>query len=347
MTTHCVKVWTWVALACLVAGCRAVPRVDGADTAAADAAAADAQDAAIAAEATLPPEGVVDLTVWFRRGSGSQAVLVPVVRSAPVDADLPRTALELLLAGPTADDGTDLVAPLPTTTRVLGFQVDGATAQVDLSAAVLDDAASVDPTPEHEVLALAALADTLTEFPQIDQVAVTVEGARDEVAAGFWGGWGLPVLLVRDESVIDPVAAGGGAPVLERFTASAQTAGDPAAAPVQVTSVRVRQRTATLTVVVELADGADGQASAPVPAVRAYPDGDDVVLQIGQVVSYAADVGVGQALALAGGSDQSVTVEPADLPGAVRLRVAAGAVLPFHLQTLTSPTRVVLDVARQ
>ena len=58
-----------------------------------------------------------------------------------------------------------------------------------------------------EVLALAAIANTLTEIDGIDRVKLLVEGAQSGMAGDrhiedFWGHVGLPEFLERNESVI-------------------------------------------------------------------------------------------------------------------------------------------------
>jgi germination protein M len=311
---------------------------------------ASPEPAAATAAATIQPPGLVDLTVYFRAGSGTQAHLVPVTREVAVGDDLPRRALELLLAGPVEGDAQGLVAPLPTTTRVLGFDVDGDVADIDLSAEVVTDAGTVGRSPEHEALALAALADTLTEFPTIRRVRLRVEGQRTGAVNGtdvqtFWGGWGLPDELVRDESVIAPPAEDAAVPPLERFTRTAQAVGVAEAAPVQIAGVRAQPRTTYLRVVVELAGGADADRPPLVPLARAAVVGKSVVLDLERVLDYGPDAGAPGVVDLADPALQTVTIEPRELPGTVRIRVETPAP-EFWLHTLSSPTRVVLDVKK-
>src|SRR5690606_37162868 len=53
-----------------------------------------AEPAAPAAATALQSADVVDLTLYFRRGWGPEAHLVPVTRQVPVGEQLPRRALE-------------------------------------------------------------------------------------------------------------------------------------------------------------------------------------------------------------------------------------------------------------
>jgi hypothetical protein len=302
---------------------------------------------------TIQPDDMVDLTVYFREGSGAGAFLVPVTREIDVTEDLPRTAVELLLAGPEEGDGSNLLAPVPPGTRLLDLEVEGDTATVDFSAEIIRSAGEVGASAENEVLALAAVADTLTEFPAIERVRVLVEGRAEGWRSGvavdrFWGGWGLPSMLVRDESVIGRPRDGEGVPDLGQFTAEAQQAGSSDAAPVQVTSIRTRDRITFLRVVVELADGTDPEAAAAmVPATRARPDGrGGVVLQISDVVALQADLVRGDGFDLAQYGFGDLTVGADELPGALTVALTADEERPFRLHSLTSPTRVVLDVKK-
>jgi hypothetical protein len=315
---------------------------------------ADRTEVAATTEATptIQPDDLVDLTVYFREGSGAGAYLVPVTREVRVTDDLPRTAVELLLAGPQEGDGANLSAPLPPC-QVRDLAVDGGTATVDLSAEVIDEAGSVGSSPENEVLGLASLAATLTEFPGIERVRLLVEGQDQGSRSGldvdaFWGGWGLPPLLVRDDSVIGPPRDGDGVPDLAQFTAETQESGSDGAAPVQVVSVRTRDRTTFVRVVIELADGADPDAAATVPPTRARPAGDgDVLVDISHVVGVDADaLPSGDNLDQATYGISDILVDHSRLPGRVTVEVAVDGERPFRLHTLTSPTRVVLDVKK-
>lgn len=302
-------------------------------------------------EPTMQPSDVVDLTVYFRSGEGSGAHLVPVTREAAIDDDLPRRALELLIAGPGDDDGRSLDPPLPAGTQVRDVTVTDGTAVVDLSHEVISRAGDVNPSPEHEALALAAVVGTLTEFPAIERVRLLVEGHQRGVHGGvdvgaFWGGWGLPELLVRDESVFSQPAEGEGVPDLQSFETGNQTLGAAPDDPLAVTSVRIRDRTTYLRVVVELAVVDDPDVAAAVPPTRARMLGGNVVLEIEDVADYDADFAPGQRVELDDPMFEGVTVEETERDGRVRIVVLPREERPFWLHDLSSPTRIVLDVRK-
>lgn len=301
---------------------------------------------------TMQPDDEVDLTVYFRVGEGAAAHLAPVTKGTKITEDLPLTALGLLIAGPWSVHG-DLRPLLPASTSVRSLRVEGDTAHVDLSREVLSDAAAVDPQPAHEVLALAAIAATLTEFPAIERVRLSVEGRQRGVLPGtgadigaFWGGWGLPEVLVRDDSVLAEPARGEGVPPLEGFTLGEQrlgVAGEDEG--VAVTGVRVRDRTTYLRLVVEVTDPADPDMDVDVPPVTARPIDGGVVLEIDGVAAYDADVAPGQRIELDDPGFGGLVVD--DLGGGrVRAVVNAPRTRGLWLHRLANPTRIVLDVRK-
>jgi spore germination protein GerM len=90
--------------------------------------------------------------------------LVPVSRPMPKREDLPRAALEALIAGPAGD--SRLVNPIPAGTRVLSTDLAGGLARVDLSAEFL----------RGDAAAQNAIIETLTALPGVQAAALSVEG---------------------------------------------------------------------------------------------------------------------------------------------------------------------------
>lgn len=296
-------------------------------------------DQAVAREAATQAPDLVDLTLYFRHGRGPDAYLVPVVREVPVGAELARTALDLMLQGPTPGDPQGLHPPVPTTTAVRSFAVDGSTAMVDLSRHVIADANDVGKRPEHELLALAAIANTLTEFPQISRVAVTVEG---QVEGAFWGGWGLPSVLVRDDSVIAPETSTPVVPALASFSKRAQEVGEPRRPRSVVSSVRIRPRATYVRISIELTDQAGADLVGPAPRTRAELRGSNILLSVGAEGS----PGLAGAELIDDPAFRAASIDVTDVPPAVNVTIGRDRPAAFALQTLTDPTRIVLDIRR-
>lgn len=293
-------------------------------------------DQVVAKEAATQSPDLVDVTLYFRHGRGPDAFLTPVTREVPVGGQLARTAVSLLLQGPAPGDPEDLTPVVPTTTTVRDFAIQGTTATVDLTDHVVRDAAQVGKRPEHELLALAAIANTLTEFPEISRVAVTIDG----IAGGsFWGGWGLPTVLLRDESVVEPSRPAPFVPDLASFTRRTQRTGVPRPSAV-VTKVRIRPRATYLRVTLELSDADGEHLAGAVPTASARRDGDDIRLSVDARPARGLsgeqkldDPAFRSARVDVSGTSLDVTVQPTR-----RAR--------FALRTLTDPVRLVLDIRR-
>jgi germination protein M len=297
-------------------------------------------------EATLQPDDLVDLTLYFRVGDGSSAHLEPVVREVPVTDDLPRQALELLLDGPVEDDGSNLSAPLPTTTDVVDFVVEGGAARIELSAAVLSDASSVGVSPANEALALAAVANTLTEFPSIERVELTVNGRDAEQVRSFWGGWGLPAVLIRDESLIGPATSEGeGVADLARFSADDQQVGSTDAGPVALAGLRVRDRLTHTRFTVEVADPTGPDAMAKIPPARVRAAGGEILLILSGVFA-PPEVAETLRIDVAPELFSATQVDHDPPTSTLRLTLVPHGEQAFRLHTLSNPTRIVLDVKK-
>lgn len=303
-----------------------------------------------------PPEiqsdSMVDLTVYLRRGEGASAHLVPVVREVPVEQDLPRRALELLLEGPTSSDGA-LEPPLPTSTQVNDLEVSGGVAHVDLSADVIENAREVGTTPVDELLALGAIANTLTEFASIERVELTVDGSATGPAARFWGGWGLPDVLVRDESLVgERLAEGESLADLGLFSTSAQEVGAADAPPVRVSGIRVRDKVTFTRFVLELAPASDvigGGGDTKIPLVTAGREDGEIVVNVSAVTGLGGPPGerVEEGpLTVDEERFPMARAEHDELTSTLRVLLNPAEPAPFLLHTLANPTRIVLDVKK-
>lgn len=123
------------------------------------------------------------------------------------DRETERTAVEALLAGPSADEGTaGLTTRIPSGTRLADLEVTGGVATVDLTGAFGDPADAV------RASRLAQVVFTLTQFPTVTAVRVLDDG--DPVAGGPTPGRPLrradfedlsPAILVERPAVGDVV----------------------------------------------------------------------------------------------------------------------------------------------
>ncbi|HET7030928.1 MAG TPA: GerMN domain-containing protein [Candidatus Limnocylindrales bacterium] len=121
----------------------------------------------------------------LRDGSGGEVVneptLVPVLRTVPKSTATATAAMKALLAGPSAKERAatlPLKTLIPTGSKLLGVEISGGLATVDLSA----EFASFSPDDAWDLGAfslrgrLAQVVYTLTQFPTVDRVTFELEG---------------------------------------------------------------------------------------------------------------------------------------------------------------------------
>jgi len=124
-----------------------------------------------------------------------------------VDENKPLRALESLIEGP---EDLSMGMPLPPTTRILGFTVENGTAYVDLSREAITEAYQYCPVSAGgEAMSINAIGNTLTEFSEIQRVKLSIEGKTQGEIDGYsieeyWGHFGLPSEITRNEEVIVP-----------------------------------------------------------------------------------------------------------------------------------------------
>jgi hypothetical protein len=299
-------------------------------------------ESAVKAESTPQPADLVDLTVYFRHGRGPGVYLSPVKREVPVSEDLPRMALGVLLKGPVKSDPRGLHAPLPTSTRLLALSVADGVADVRLSREAIVHSREVGSRPEHEAMALAAIANTLTEFPDIQRVRLRIQGHGGR---RFWGGWGLPAVLVRDEGVMAAPKRGSVVPGLDGFSHRPGHVGvrhkrrQPA-----VAAVRVQPHTTFLRLTVEVTAAKGGPLSGPVPPSSARRRGQRLVLSVRGRPGKTLTGNLGDKI-----NDPAVRSARIDVrgkPHRVVIALRPQRRTKFWLHTLSEPARVVLDVRR-
>lgn len=111
--------------------------------------------------------------VYFIRGNR----LVLVQRSGPTSLSGAQLVMRLLLQGPEAEDQADgMTTEIPPDTALLGVNVVGRVAEVNLSQEFQRAAAA----PVHAIR-LAQVVYTLTELPEVDAVLFKIEGDPNPV----------------------------------------------------------------------------------------------------------------------------------------------------------------------
>lgn len=125
--------------------------------------------------AATPTTGSTTLSVYFLRQERRGPRLGAAHREGNGETeDAAESAMHELLKGPTQlESDAGLTTAIPSGTTLLGVELDDAAklATVDLSSAFAPNGQEVD------VASLAQVVFTLTQFPQIERVAISVEGA--------------------------------------------------------------------------------------------------------------------------------------------------------------------------
>ncbi len=130
-------------------------------------------------KAKLDRNATDEVTVYFIKSAPTEFYLVPQKRKVAAGGDLLRKALEELVKGPYVNGGLD--PALPKGSKLLDVRVEGERAVVDFNAATqknLNVGSSV------EALVIAAIVNTATEFPNIKEVQILIEGKKVESLAG-------------------------------------------------------------------------------------------------------------------------------------------------------------------
>ncbi len=151
-------------------------------------------------------EAAAGIKIYFIRSEGGQSYLEALTRQISKGETKERQAVEELVKGPQGENGLQPV--LPPSTRILSLNVVNGTCLLDLSKEAITDSEQMNPSVTTERLALGAMANTLTEFPEICRVQLLIEGVQaGQLESGrliedFWGNIKLPKTMARDESLI-------------------------------------------------------------------------------------------------------------------------------------------------
>lgn len=136
-------------------------------------------------ETSAPPSvETMDVAVYYLKDSNNEMYLVREVHKAPKSGGVARAALDELILGEPLTSGAFKV--LPKDTKILGIKIENGLATVDFSKEVL----KANVGSSGEMLGIASMVNTLTEFPTIQKVKFTVEGKEDN-GMDWWGHMGL------------------------------------------------------------------------------------------------------------------------------------------------------------
>jgi hypothetical protein len=297
--------------------------------------------ATITASEVPPTPATVPVALYFR-DEGEEAALLRVKREIAPTGEPARAALELLIAGPTGGEGLPV---LPADITVEEFSVADEEARIVVDGDLGSSSSAASDGPRSGLLGLAAIANTLTEFPSISSVVLD----SDDDSGAVFAGWGRPDKLVRDESFIAPLGENDPISAMETFTTAPQAVGSADVSPSTVAGVRVLDRLTHVRLIVELADvdseSGGGSTIVGAPRAEALAAGDHIALRIGGLDLSA---GVPAVVEGPGGAIEEVALRAAveDDELALQIRSGGGRVHPFHLLTDVSPTRILLDVKK-
>lgn len=121
------------------------------------------------------PEQTMQLVVYH--ATKDAMYLVPETHKVPVNSQPARTAMELLQAGP---KNSELVGVMPEGTKINKVTVKEHIAYVDFNDKLIKKGGG----SASEILLVGAIVNTLTEFPDIQQVQILVNGKKIDTISG-------------------------------------------------------------------------------------------------------------------------------------------------------------------
>ncbi len=129
-----------------------------------------------AAKSLLPGQEAMQLTIYY--ATGDARYVMPEVHTVAKNDHPAQTAIELLIAGP---KNTQLVSVVPKETKLKNIWVKDHIAYVDFNDKLVTGGQGGSAL---ELLLTAAIANTLTEFPDIKKVQILVEGQKVTTLSG-------------------------------------------------------------------------------------------------------------------------------------------------------------------
>ena len=128
------------------------------------------------AGSTAEPERTMQLVVYH--ATKDAMYLVPETHKVPVNSRPARTAMELLQGGP---QNPELVGVMPAGTKIRNLTIKEHIAYVDFNDNLIKRNGGGSAS---EILLVGAIVNTLTQFPDIQQVQILVNGKKIETISG-------------------------------------------------------------------------------------------------------------------------------------------------------------------
>jgi len=146
----------------------------------------------------------IKVNLYFGKYEDNQTYLAPEERETPKDANLYKNIIEELIKGPVSEQ---LYPTLPSNTKVNSLSVENGLAVVDFSKEIITNTQEIPHSSTTEILAIFSIVDTLTEFEEIQEVRITVEGKKEGQIDGmyiedFWGHVGINEDFTRNEEIL-------------------------------------------------------------------------------------------------------------------------------------------------
>ncbi len=139
--------------------------------------------------------GGEEVVLFFVKSNSTKFLLKPVLYKVKGKEDKHLQALNALFAGPPV--GSNLSPVFPKETKVLNLEIKEGVATVNLN----KDATRLNVGSSGELLAVAAIVNTLTKFPDVFQVKILIDGKEVESLAGHVD---LTEPLLYSDQVVDP-----------------------------------------------------------------------------------------------------------------------------------------------
>lgn len=136
--------------------------------------------------------GEETVALYFIEETGTEAYLVPERRTIPRTGEPHLAAVKELIKGPKTEGLQPVFSPR---TKVRGLKIEDGLAVIDLSR----EAGKTSRGAWGEALAVSAVVNTLTKFPEVEEVRILIEGKEVETLSGHMD---LTGPLRRNEQVV-------------------------------------------------------------------------------------------------------------------------------------------------